>query len=164
MPKGYSKTGVRVRRKPTVFDRFDDYVDRSGGPNACWPWLAGRACGYGVVQVAGKQQKTHRLAFEKHHGPIPAGMFVCHSCDNPPCVNPAHLFLGSPKDNIEDMMQKGRQARGHRTNTAKLRAEQVLEIRRRYEGGELQQVLADEFGISNQLVSAIVLRQVWKHV
>lgn len=85
-------------------------VDKSGGPDVCWPWTgARRAEGYGMISDGnGHNTGTHRLAWTFTNGPIPAGLFVCHRCDNPPCCNPAHLFLGTNADNARDRADKGR--------------------------------------------------------
>jgi len=79
----------------------------------CWLWQGAKLkTGYGVVQHQRKQYKAHRAAFSIHKGQIPDGMFVCHHCDNPSCVNPSHLFLGTPQDNMTDKVIKDRQSRG----------------------------------------------------
>jgi hypothetical protein len=79
----------------------------------CWPWQGAKLkTGYGVVSHRYKQYKAHRASFAIHRGQIPDGMFVCHHCDNPSCVNPSHLFLGTPQDNMTDKVCKGRQSRG----------------------------------------------------
>lgn len=86
---------------------------------SCWEWLAYRdRKGYGRFMVPGsKTSLAHRFSWELHRGPIPTGMCVLHRCDNPPCVNPAHLFLGTLQDNVRDMIQKGRGSNGNRAIT-----------------------------------------------
>lgn len=90
-------------------ERFWRKVDKSAGPEGCWPWTGSRhGFGYGFVSAGGKRRGAHRVSWELANGPIPDGLSVCHRCDNPPCVNPAHLFLGTVGDNTRDMMAKGR--------------------------------------------------------
>lgn len=95
-------------------DYFWSRVDRSRGPGACWPWQQKiGSSGYGVVYAGkGREARTHRVAFELTNGAIPVGLSVLHHCDNRPCCNPTHLFLGSAADNSRDMVAKGR-ARNH---------------------------------------------------
>ena len=104
------------RQSRPVAERFWEKVDQSGGLFACWPWTANRnSRGYGDrFRVGDKQYRAHRFAYELTHGPIPDGLLVCHSCDNPPCCNPAHLWLGTAADNHADRNRKGRQASGLR--------------------------------------------------
>lgn len=83
--------------------RFWSRVDSSGGPDACWPWQGElNDNGYGRLRFGGKMEVAHRVAYELTHGAIPAVRFVCHSCDNPPCCNPAHLWVGTAIDNLRD--------------------------------------------------------------
>lgn len=108
---------VEARRVSTpVEPRFWPKVDQTGGPDACWPWMACRnRHGYGKVGVGGISVTAHRAVWELANGPIPAGLHVLHRCDNPPCVNPAHLFLGTNADNVEDKVRKGRSCAGERS-------------------------------------------------
>lgn len=128
----------------------------------CEEWTGRRNDkGYGYVG----DRRAHRVAWERAHGPIPAGLCVLHRCDNPPCVNVEHLFLGTQAENIADRHAKGRDngARpGEDHFAAKLTNTQVLEMRARYSaGGVTQRQLADEYGVSRGNVSKIVNRRTY---
>lgn len=140
-----------------VSERFWALVDQSG---ECWLWKGGLSdWGYGRVRLIKGNFSAHRLAYMLTHGEIPAGMYICHSCDNPACVRPEHLFAGTPAQNTQDMINKGR------LRTAKLTSEQVLEIRRRYATGYVSTVeLAKEYGIGITTVAHIIHRRTWRHV
>lgn len=136
--------------------------------DGCWEWAGKlRKDRYARVEIGGVSKLVHRLAYEFAAGPIPDGMCVCHACDNPPCCNPAHLFLGTHLDNMRDMYSKGRRrsqkgAEHHRTH---LTDDQVLEMRRAYvENGTTQTELAARFGVSQQQVSLIVRGKAWAHL
>jgi hypothetical protein len=139
------------------------------GPDDCWEWQAGRATwGYGRIGMPDSRriEGAHRVSWMLNVGPIPEGMHVLHHCDNPPCVNPAHLFLGDPAANDADKRAKGRAVpppvrRGHDNNTSKLTTEQVRDIRTRRAGGESTLVLSRSFGVAHSTVKRIVNRQTW---
>lgn len=143
----------------TVAERFWSKVNK-GGPNGCWLWTgATTPRGYGKIFVEGALQYAHRYSYELATGEKPGGLVVCHRCDTPGCVNPAHLFVGSHADNSADMARKGRVRSGARHHSTKLTDAQVADIRRRAEAGELQKDLAAEFGVSKQHLSDICLGQ-----
>jgi hypothetical protein len=95
-----------------------EIIDRGilkGSEDECWPWLgASHDAGYGVIRNGGKNMRVTRILWEHEHGPIPPGMLVCHHCDNPPCCNGKHFFLGTHQDNMDDMVSKGRGRKGKR--------------------------------------------------
>lgn len=148
-------------------ERFWNKVARSS-PSDCWEWQGARqTMGYGAFSINGKPEATHRLAWEMANGPIPDGLHVCHHCDNPPCVNPAHLFLGTPAANAADKVSKGRAsggARGSRNNRAKLNEWSACGVMARCLQGVPQVQVSREFGVTRQVVYCIVKGKVWKHL
>ena len=153
--------------KPTpASERFrTKYVPE---PNSgCWLWNAGtNHQGYGRFFLGGGRRSTqaHRASYELHVGPVPGDMVVCHRCDNPSCVNPGHLFLGTQADNMADKRRKGRAARGRANVNGRLAPQAVREIRRRCAAGERQADVASDFGVTQANVSSIVTRKTWAHV
>lgn len=146
----------------TPVQRFWSKVDTSG---VCWTWTAGKTtAGYGVLRVNGVGRYAHRLSYEFHIGPIPTGKHVLHRCDNPPCVNPAHLFLGDQTANNRDAAAKGRTPHGIGHYNARVGEAEVLAIRELYASGLTQRVIASRYGISQQEVHKIVARKTWAHL
>lgn len=156
--------------------RFWSKVERRGS-DECWPWQGHRSPqGYGAITIDGKARRTHRVAYEMHYQRPLGKLFACHTCDNPPCVNPAHLFAGTPADNVHDMMRKGRvvrpirdnakvnYARGEAVTLAKLTADNVPIIRARREMGESYGSIARDYGVDRTLIYQICAGKLWKHV
>lgn len=168
--------GVGKRNTRDVAERFWSKVDRSSD-EGCWPWTAGASAeGYGMFRTGGQHgliTTANRMAYILTHGPLPDDEDVCHSCDNPPCCRPSHLFRGTRAVNMQDAFRKGRsrgllvpgEFRGERQGQSKLTDDAVREIRRRYAaGGVRQSDLAAEFGVSKSLISYVVSGKGWKHV
>ncbi len=158
-------------------ERFWSYVAR-GGETDCWLWQRGRTrASYGMFHpVHGASLLTHRLSWALLRGPIPDGIEVCHDCpggDNPACVNPAHLWLGSHGDNMRDAFAKGRMVerdanamcRGSRHGMSTLVEADIIAMRATYAaGGVSMRALARRFHVTQANVSCIIARKTWKHV
>lgn len=142
--------------------RFWERVLKSDG---CWEWTGIKHYkGYGEFTPLGHRKvKAHRYSYILHYGPISDEIQVLHKCDNPPCVRPDHLFLGTNLDNKIDSMQKGRHAKHERNGSAKVTMDQVEEIRRTYSGGTVTQTsLARLYGLSTREMCAIVRFETWR--
>jgi hypothetical protein len=139
-----------------------------GDPDECWPWLGCRnKKGYGVVRVNRWDLTSHRVSFTLSYGIILSDTNVCHSCDNPPCCNPEHLFLGSHEDNQHDKMEKGRGPNGEKNGHAVLTEDQVIAIRGKHRPGKRGfgcNALAAEYGVDRTTVSDILNGSTWKHL
>lgn len=157
----------------TAEERFWSKVQRT---EHCWFWQAGKfSDGYGAFGFERKLWKAHRWSYTQYVGLIPAGMVVMHSCDEPACVRPEHLSLGTPQENHRDSMRKGRTAwqryaikpprrdqRGALNAMAKLSAKDIEQIQNRYCHGEKQQKIADDYGVKQSCISKIVNRKRWE--
>lgn len=140
-----------------------------GSPCGCHYWIgAVTSQGYGLMYVnegeRRRQKNAHRISYEIYKGDIPKGMIVCHQCDNRLCVNPYHLFAGTPKDNTQDMVKKLRGTHGEKSTSAKLTNRDVLLIREHYKVGVLQSELAKRFNVLPNCISRIVNNKRWKHL
>lgn len=153
---------------PPLADRLAMQLDKSTG---CWLWTGYvLKSGYAQIKRDGRSAYVHRVAFELHHGidlasPKDGGPLVCHHCDVRHCANPEHLFLGTPTDNVQDMIRKGRRVasdqRGAANNSAKLTEEQVHEIRR--DTRRLQDI-AEDYGVALSTISLVKSHDRWSHL
>jgi hypothetical protein len=156
MPKTITPVWERISSKTVV--------DESTG---CWVYKGHKnRDGYGRIFYEGNQRECHRVVWELVFGVIPAGLCVCHKCDNPPCINPKHLFLGTHGDNTRDKMSKGRQRSlvGEDCPRSKLRNEDIIQIRSRYTKGISQSELGREYKVAQSTIWRIVNSQRWKHI
>lgn len=168
-------------RSKEFYDNYEKHfwsnLVHVGGPDECWPAknLCGR--GYGGVTFKGKSHGAHVMAYRlSRKEDVPHGIQVCHTCDNPPCCNPNHLFLGTGKDNAQDCIKKGRKAtfkgkknamygkNGTLHPASKLTEKDVLAIRQLRRDGVKRKTIADMFGITPECVVAIAYGRTWKHV
>lgn len=133
--------------------------------NFCWAWEgASNSFGHGQMSIKGKKVYVHRLSYEIYFGNIPDGFYVCHTCDNPACVKPTHLYIGTIKDNVSDCHKKGRfkPLLGSKNPKTKLSKDHVEEIRCLYESSSISQIqLARKYGVSQTAVSAILRNKTW---
>lgn len=178
----------KYNHKPTSLERFNKYVQRI--EEGCWLWIGRKNNqGYGMFWYEGRDVLAHRFSYSHFVSAIPDGLNVCHSCDNPACCNPAHLWLGTQKENGQDMSRKGRSAAsvhpervargerngnhthpekrqyGEKAHNAKFTDDQVREIRRRYAIGDVTyKMLAAEYGVEKSTIGYIVRRKHWSHI
>lgn len=172
---GKHKPFVAGHKGPSLPERFWVKVDMSA-KGGCWLWQAKiNIGGYGVFRDTlntlglGQHPAAHRVAYVLAYGPIPDGLHVCHTCDVRSCVNPHHLWLGTPADNMRDMQEKGREAdmKGESHPSAKLSDEDVRFIRRMYQPHHPAysgKALAQRFGVSRSTISTVVSRKYWNHL
>ena len=136
----------------------------------CWNWNGFKnEDGYGHIGVIGYNIRTHRLSWMIHFGPIPNGVCVCHRCDNPACVNPSHLFLGTVQDNVTDRHLKGRSRGGSQPgeshNMAKLKDDDVRQIFNEARSrSSTQREIAKKYGVTQSAISNILTGKLWRHL
>ncbi len=152
-----------IHGNKTLRQLFYDRTNKRG-TDECWEWIGWRdAAGYGGLNAFGQRYTAHRLSWLLHFGPIPENQFICHHCDNPSCVNPVHLFSGSPSDNSKDASRKG-VFHGERNHQSKLTAVEVRLIRKRLSDGIRVGQLAKEFKVSHGAISMIGSRKRWSFI
>jgi hypothetical protein len=134
--------------------------------DSCWFWTGCvDKCGYGQITIQYKMYKAHRVSWEMHCSDIPKGLLVCHHCDNPGCVNPEHLFLGTQKTNADDMVAKNRSLTGSKNHQSVLTEEDVLEIKALLATKEYSYPqIAAKFNVTVPLIWQIKDNRAWKHV
>ena len=150
---------------PLDLEKFQRKIIRTRG---CWEWAGGCfTSGYGSFRLADRRNLlAHRVAWMIVNGPIPQGKVVRHSCDNPRCVRPDHLLLGTHADNVKDKVDRGRQrgSRGEDHYLHKLTAEEVIDIRQRHQRGEQSYLLAQEYHVTSQTLCDVIKRRTWAHL
>lgn len=155
---------ARRRRSGTPMATY--LKERSvSGPNGCIVWLGAKSQkGHGRLRIDGRQMWAHRVAYEIVNGPIPEGLFACHRCDNPICINPEHIFLGTIAENNADMVRKGRQARGSGNGQSKLTEWRVMVVRKAVAQGMPIAAVARKLRMSAGTISCAVSGKTWGHV
>lgn len=141
--------------------RFEEKINKTA---SCWEWTACKTeHGYGRISIGGRPVKAHRVSYGIYMGKIPHGLCVLHRCDNPSCVNPFHLFIGTALDNISDMHMKGRGNIGEVNGSAILSKSEVVQIRDLYPMLNYREI-AEMYGVGKITVFDIIKRKTWKHI
>jgi hypothetical protein len=164
VPKGYALAGTRRLRAP--IDRFMSKIRRDEETD-CWIWQdkqRSQECPYGVFHERYVRTLAHRWAYRYWKGAIVDGWCVLHTCDNPKCVNPSHLWLGTHNDNVVDRTRKGRSARGETHSMAKLTEAQVRQLREDANSGTSRLMLARKYDVCLSNVGLVVRRDTWGHM
>jgi hypothetical protein len=150
--------------RPKKVDQETWFWLRTERNGECLEHLAHRVHGRPQARINGERHPASRWAWILAHGPVPAGLFVCHHCDNPLCVRPEHLFIGTVQDNSDDMVRKGRSAKGEKCGASRTNAADVVEMRRLHAEGVSTARLSGIFGISKSQAKNIVNGRHWRHV
>lgn len=146
-----------------IKQRFYQYCDKK--ENGCWEWSGALTVnGYGKFWMDGKTTSAHRVSFELHKHAIPSSEMVLHTCDNPKCVNPDHLTVGTHRDNVRHMQERGRFLTGEENSASKITAEKAKEIIQRLLNGAKVRTLAKQMNVSRGIVKGIANKVTWKHV
>ncbi len=182
LPTGDMSRVVNSRGLPATAAEIERFRGRfvAGVPSACWLWTGYVAvCGYGVMKCGGRPTYAHRISYMLFRGPIADKLQVCHTCDNPRCINPDHLFLGTGRENIQDAAAKGRirhgdshpwrlhpelvpKGEGHGQHV--LTESEVLEIRALVQAGATWAAMAARYGVGRGTIGHVVMRRTWRHI
>lgn len=166
-PQGGSNftPGVQGFRRVPLEDRFWAKVNKQDGDDACWLWTGalrgspGKQKGYAEIFVDGRPRPASQVSWELEQGqPFPAGKMACHTCDEPHCVRPSHIFPGTHADNAQDAARKGR------SSSMKLKPEQIVDLRSARARGETYVSIAHRLGVDRTTVSKAARRRTWTHV
>lgn len=157
-----SDNNCSANLRDSFFQRLKERTEK-GGDEDCWPVRGAAGNPYGHVNLAVRKVRryAHRVAWEAANGPIPAGKVICHTCDNPRCVNPNHLCVGTQADNVHDAVNKGRKKAW---GLQKIDRATVLDIYARRRAGQLQKDIARVHGLSRNHVSSILNGKCWRHL
>lgn len=160
---GYIPIQDRKHTRILTIRRIKSFLACIHKTNSCWTWTSHLSrAGYGRTTLNGKAIHAHQLSYIYHCGDIPDGMVVCHRCDNPPCVNPNHLFLGTPRENNDDKVRKRRHCFGEKHSLAKLTNQDVVKMRELTHLGRKQ--LAAMFNVAVPTVGDVLSRRTWRHI
>lgn len=164
-PVKYCSTKCRYQLKSdqSIQNKEKRFFSKVKKMNYCWPWqgLIFKRTGYGIFQFCRKNLLAHRASWEIHNGQIPNGLCILHRCDNRPCVNPGHLFLGTRQDNMDDMVKKGRSLKGERHSMAKLKEQDVKSIRQMHSNGMPGIRIAKSFKVNKRTIYSILNGKTW---
>lgn len=153
------------RHRISIEEQLASGVVRSQAFDGCWGWLKSfDSDGYAQVCSNYKILRVARLMYEFCRGKVPKGKHILHTCDNPSCVNPLHLYIGDSKQNVKDKVDRNRQAKGSRNGNAKLTEEFVKAARKAVRKGVTRSALADRVGVNSSTIGAAVAGKTWAHV
>jgi len=169
----YPKGKAAVNAIPVTLERLRKkfFASIEKAENGCWNWTGPKQLGYGILQV-GKykgpnwfKERAHRFSYRLHSGKnVSEEMFICHRCDNPACVNPEHLFLGTPLDNMQDKVRKQRHACGEKSNRGHLTEEDIEQIFQLKKQGLSNKQIAEQFNLHVRTTYRILNRESWAHM
>ena len=150
-----------------IIDKFFKSINYPGNDFECWLWMKDLNFGYGIFHINQiKKVRAHRFIYECYYGPIPPGLLVMHSCDNPRCCNPEHLSIGTTQDNVDDKIRKNCQAVGSKNGFSTLTEDEIIDILEGIKNDKFKtrSQICQQYSISNQTIYMILNRKRWQHV